>query len=153
MQARLVRPDEWAGWRALRLRALATDPRAFGASLAEEETQPEAWWQERAGANLVIEEGELWLGTCAVVGEGNKAELYGMWVAPEARGRGVGRALLEAAIERARKTGASHLDLWVNVEQANAVRLYERAGFAASGAPMRGTRDRTRVFLPMRRAL
>jgi ribosomal-protein-alanine N-acetyltransferase len=50
---------------------------------------------------------------------------------PGARGRGVGRALLEAVRERAVRAGS--VDWYLNVKRDNgaAIRLYERAGFVA----------------------
>ena len=56
-------------------------------------------------------------------------ELSKMAVAATARGRGVGRALLRAAIERAGELGARTLFLGSNKKLADAVHLYESAGF------------------------
>jgi ribosomal protein S18 acetylase RimI-like enzyme len=56
-------------------------------------------------------------------------EIESLSVAPEARGQGVGTALLDAARERFRQQG---MEFWsVAVVEANeaAVRMYERAGF------------------------
>lgn len=55
------------------------------------------------------------------------AELY---VAPEARGRGLGRALMEAAIELARGHGADHMDLGTGEQDVAARALYESLGFS-----------------------
>jgi ribosomal protein S18 acetylase RimI-like enzyme len=54
------------------------------------------------------------------------AELY---VAPESRGRGLGRALMEAAIEVAREKGADHMDLGTSEDDVAARALYESLGF------------------------
>jgi GNAT superfamily N-acetyltransferase len=158
MEVRPVRPDEWEHWRAFRLRALATDPRAFGAFLAEEEAQPEAWWIDRVtptptNIRFVAEEAGAWLGTCGLGVKEGEPEVWGMWVAPEGRGRGVGQLLLRAAEERARAQGATTLTLWVNLEQSAAHALYRRAGFADEGAPWQGTRDPTRRYQKMRKPL
>lgn len=56
-------------------------------------------------------------------------ELSKMAVDPAARGRGTGRRLLAAAIERARGLGASSLFLGSNRRLTAAVALYESAGF------------------------
>ncbi len=50
-------------------------------------------------------------------------------VEPHARGRGVGRALLEAAELQARAAGLRYMSLMVTEENAPARTLYERAGF------------------------
>jgi ribosomal protein S18 acetylase RimI-like enzyme len=54
------------------------------------------------------------------------AELY---VVPPLRGRGLGRALLEAAIEYARSRGADHMDLGTGEQDIAARALYESLGF------------------------
>lgn len=54
------------------------------------------------------------------------AELY---VVPSLRGHGLGRALLEAAIEEARDRGADHMDLGTSDDDVAARALYERCGF------------------------
>jgi ribosomal protein S18 acetylase RimI-like enzyme len=58
------------------------------------------------------------------------AELY---VAPEQRGQGVGRALMEAAIELARSSGATYMDLGTGEDDIAARALYESLGFDNRG--------------------
>jgi GNAT superfamily N-acetyltransferase len=60
---------------------------------------------------------------------GGVCELSKMAVAPELRGLGIGRALLVHAIAKARIIGAQSLILGSNSKLANAVKLYESAGF------------------------
>ena len=55
------------------------------------------------------------------------AELY---VVPDRRGQGLGRALLEAAIDLARAEGADHMDLGTSEDDVVARALYERLGFS-----------------------
>jgi ribosomal protein S18 acetylase RimI-like enzyme len=50
-------------------------------------------------------------------------------VAPEARGQGVGRALVEACLERARAAGRTGLAIVTAPSWTDAQRLYERVGF------------------------
>jgi ribosomal protein S18 acetylase RimI-like enzyme len=54
------------------------------------------------------------------------AELY---VVPQSRGRGLGRSLMEAAIEAARARGADHMDLGTSEDDVAARSLYESLGF------------------------
>jgi ribosomal protein S18 acetylase RimI-like enzyme len=54
------------------------------------------------------------------------AELY---VVPQRRRRGLGRALMEASIELARNLGADHMDLGTSEADVAAVALYESLGF------------------------
>jgi ribosomal protein S18 acetylase RimI-like enzyme len=56
-----------------------------------------------------------------------------MWVAPEARGQGVGNALIDAVIEYARSSGAIRLLLDVGDHNQQAIALYARKGFKPNG--------------------
>jgi ribosomal protein S18 acetylase RimI-like enzyme len=58
------------------------------------------------------------------------AELY---VVPDRRGHGLGRALMEAAIELARERGADYMDLGTAEDDAAARALYESLGFDNRG--------------------
>jgi ribosomal protein S18 acetylase RimI-like enzyme len=60
---------------------------------------------------------------------GAEAYLQELYVAPELRGRGIGRALLEAAIEVAREAGATGIDLNTGETDTAARALYESLGF------------------------
>jgi len=55
------------------------------------------------------------------------AELY---VVPARRGRGLGRALMNAAMELARETGADYMDLGTSDADVAALALYESLGFS-----------------------
>jgi ribosomal protein S18 acetylase RimI-like enzyme len=59
-----------------------------------------------------------------------EAEIRALAVSPEARGGGVGRALLAAVIERAAREGIRHLVLLTLTEMKAAHHLYEEAGFS-----------------------
>ena len=54
-------------------------------------------------------------------------------VVPNARGKGVGSALLEALLERARAEGYGAISLSVDRNNAGAIELYERHGFERVG--------------------
>jgi ribosomal protein S18 acetylase RimI-like enzyme len=55
------------------------------------------------------------------------AELY---VAPDRRGRGLGRALMDEAIAHARRAGADSMDLATSEDDLAARALYESVGFS-----------------------
>jgi ribosomal protein S18 acetylase RimI-like enzyme len=64
------------------------------------------------------------------------AYLEELYVAPHRRGQGLGRALLEAAIEHSRERGATRMDLNTSTDDAAALALYESAGFTnREGSP------------------
>jgi ribosomal protein S18 acetylase RimI-like enzyme len=60
---------------------------------------------------------------------GPKAYLDHLVVAPDCRRRGIGRALMEFAIEEARAAGASRIDLTANTEKQAGRSLYRALGF------------------------
>jgi ribosomal protein S18 acetylase RimI-like enzyme len=60
----------------------------------------------------------------------DEAEIRALAVSPDARGSGVGRALLAAVIERAAREGIRHLVLLTQAEMKAAHHLYEEAGFS-----------------------
>jgi ribosomal protein S18 acetylase RimI-like enzyme len=64
------------------------------------------------------------------------AWLEDLFVAPEARRAGVGRALAEASLERARARGCRRIQLDANERNEPALELYRSLGFA-SGSPDR----------------
>lgn len=66
-------------------------------------------------------------------GDRHVCRLRELAVAPGAARRGVGRALLEHAVARARAGGFRKLTLSVLATNEAALRLYERAGFAVEG--------------------
>jgi ribosomal protein S18 acetylase RimI-like enzyme len=79
---------------------------------------------------FVVEDGRV-LGTCAVIRhEPDVHEIAKMAVAPEARGRGYGDLLMQAAVEFSRRTGARRVVIVSNTKLAPAIRLYEKHGFA-----------------------
>ena len=57
----------------------------------------------------------------------------GMGLLPDYRGRGLGRALLEGTLERARASGLLRVELEVYAGNAPAIALYERCDFRHEG--------------------
>jgi ribosomal protein S18 acetylase RimI-like enzyme len=100
------------------------------------ETWDEAWSDlsetVRSGVALIAEEDDRAVGFifCVLGDVGRKtAHITDLYVAPEARGRGVGTALLAAIIEPAREAGFDHVSLEVLTRNNEARRLYNRLGF------------------------
>jgi ribosomal protein S18 acetylase RimI-like enzyme len=57
----------------------------------------------------------------------------GIGMLPEVRGRGLGRRLMKAAIEAARRQGMRRVDLAVFAANTRAIALYESLGFVREG--------------------
>ena len=78
---------------------------------------------------FAVSEGQC-IACCALVARGaNEFEVAKMAVAPDHRGNGVGRKLLEAVIAAARASGTRRLYLETNRVLAPAIRLYQSIGF------------------------
>ncbi len=67
---------------------------------------------------------------------GSEAYLAELYVTPERRGQGVGRALMDAALARARERGADTMEIGVDEPDRAARNLYESLGFShRAGGP------------------
>jgi [ribosomal protein S18]-alanine N-acetyltransferase len=77
--------------------------------------------------------------------EGTAQERYGyvvtIDVAPELRRAGVGRRLLEQAERQVHAAGVTRMGLHVAVDNAGAIRFYERQGYACLGVARRFYRE------------
>jgi len=156
VEVRRVRPGEWAELKALRLRALEDTPDAFASTLAEESGLPDRHWRRDAreaanGAEVFVAlavdgatdrlaglvRGAAWWGEPAIAG------VFSMWVDPDLRGRGIGGALLASVTTWAKAGGYRRLRLHVVETNREAVALYGRAGFTATGVrePLREGSD------------
>jgi ribosomal protein S18 acetylase RimI-like enzyme len=147
-----IGPDSWRRWRALRLAALADAPEAFGSTLAEWSGagDVESRWRDRLGGvalNLVASRRGADVGmVSATAPVASEVELISMWVAPPARGQGVGDALVEAVVGWARAQGVSRVALSVRNGNEAAIALYRRHGFVDDG-PSHADPERERRLL------
>ena len=64
---------------------------------------------------------------------GDWGEIISLYLLPDFMGKGYGRALLEACVERLREQGFRRILLWVLEENHRARNFYEKAGFLSSG--------------------
>jgi len=93
---------------------------------------PKTHIMDHGGRILMAYDGEQAIGCCALipchVHEG-VLELAKLAVAPDLRGQGLGRKIVEATLDEARAMGAKSVRLETSSKLANAVRLYESVGF------------------------
>ncbi|AKJ68044.1 hypothetical protein PATSB16_19500 [Pandoraea thiooxydans] len=144
VKIRQLTPEDAASFRSLRLAALQETPTAFGSSYEEEKDFPLAVVQDRLAAGRdhavfgAFDNSQL-IGVAGLGRESmrklaHKGFIWGMYVAPQARGHGVGRALLQAAIARARANpDICYVNVSVNADNAGGMKLYESAGFVSYG--------------------
>jgi GNAT superfamily N-acetyltransferase len=124
--------DHWVRWRDMRLAALEEAPDAFCSSLSEWRNRGEHAWRDRlqgVALNLIAELDERDAGMVSAVDSQGEVELISMWVAPFARGRGVGDALVDEVVKWATKHDAPRLILRVVTGNDRAGALYARHGF------------------------
>lgn len=147
VEIRLVTLDDFDAYWALRLRALKEEPESFGSSYEEAAKRPRADIEKM----IVSSNGSFVLGAFAphlvgVVGmfrahgakEKHKGGIWGMYVAPEFRGRGFGRQLMTAAIAQARTVEeVEELRLAVVTTNDAAYKLYLSLGFTEYGVEPR----------------
>jgi ribosomal protein S18 acetylase RimI-like enzyme len=143
LEIRILEPHHADQCLALRLEALKTNPEAFSSSYEEEITNPTNKYIERLQSNTSFTfgafENESLIGMVGLVRETyaklkHKASIVGMFVRPEKRGSGVGRALLEAALQKARTLdGIEQVNLGVVSTNDSAKRLYSSIGFEVFG--------------------
>ena len=131
---------EWQVLRDIRLAALLDAPDAFHSTYAEQAACREAEWRHSItsgstffaflpGANAADPAG-------LVRGFQDRpgiVELVSLWVRPQARGRGVGDALVAAVIDWARARKVRSVHLWLTEANSHARLLYERRGFSLTG--------------------
>ena len=144
-------PDDAVAYRTLRLRGLREHPDAFTSSHAEDSQLPLATTARRLapdsrdwvfGAFVVSElAGVVGLARESRAKNRHKAAVFGMYVAPDHAGHGIGAELLRRAIEAARsQSGLEQLVLTVTETNVGARRLYEKVGFRSFGIEPRAIR-------------
>ena len=146
-------------YRRLRLRGLLESPEAFGSTYAESVARHLAVTEERLraqtdspdGFTLGAFEGEL-VGVSTLLRkdgtkERHKADLVGVYVSPEWRGRGVGRSLLAETVARARVLpDLEQVHLTVVTANEGALALYRGLGFESYGLEPRALKEGDRYY-------
>jgi GNAT superfamily N-acetyltransferase len=127
---------DWQALREIRLQALCDAPYAFSSTHAREAAFGADEWRQRAtrdGSFLAFlpEVSPAGLGG-GYLETPDTAELVSMFVRPQAQGRGVGAAVIDAVAGWARQQGASTVHLWVTETNSRARLLYERCGFTVT---------------------
>ncbi|MCD2194048.1 GNAT family N-acetyltransferase [Actinomycetospora endophytica] len=138
MDVRAFADHDWPQvWALVAGAARDGDTYAYDPGMTEESGR-RAWLRPPPGRVLVAADGEAVLGTVSMGpnrdGPGRHVANASFLVAPDVRGRGVGRALVRAALETARADGyAGMVFNAVVATNVHAVRLYEQEGFAIVG--------------------
>jgi RimJ/RimL family protein N-acetyltransferase len=134
----------------MRLRALRDHPEAFGSDYETARQRGPAYLIDRhfgrdAGINVILaayDANDTFLGTAGVFGDTGKrahiAHVWGVYTAPEARGQGIARRLIDATLNHCRAhPGIRQAHISVNADNAAALHVYTSAGFVPWGTEPR----------------
>lgn len=161
MEIRRLTTAHAAGYRAIMLQGYAQEPETFIATVPEREPLPLEWWACRVSDDPdstqrvfgAFVEDRL-IGVAGLRREQrprtlHKSSLFGLFVLPQFRDRGIARALVEAVLEEARSMPATRVvRLTVTESNGAALRLYESCGFRPFGTePMAVKMDERFVSL------
>jgi len=144
MTIRRLLPSDAAAFQALRLRGLLEAPTAFSSSYEEEHDRPISAVAERIAENpdnaiFGAFDGESLVGVMGIYRMkqqklSHTVTVWGVFVAPEYRGQGIARRLLEETVRFAFSLpGVLKVNLGVNDANTAAIKLYEAVGFKVFG--------------------
>jgi len=139
---RQLNENDTAAFLGLKKRGLSSDPYSFVASIEEDSPSYPDTVRNRL-RNASIRTGDIVLGVFSpdLIGiiaitqdnrikRRHKANLHGMYVLPEHRGKGLGKALLDQALIMAREISElEEIQLIVSTDNQAVVGLYEKVGF------------------------
>ena len=143
MLYRRLSPADAQAFQTIRIAGLIDAPTAFISTPEEDAALPMSLVEERLRHEPDYAVFGAWEsnGLCGIAGIRreskarlrHKAWLWGVYVAPSARGRGVAGELIERCLTFAREMGVRQVNLGVNAKNAPARRLYENLGFRSFG--------------------
>lgn len=133
--------SDWQQYRDLRLRALKEEPHAYGSTYDDNAGRPDEFWMERLKEAAL--EKTQWLvfaklnnklvGMAGAFAEKeiDNAHIIAVYVAPEARGKGISKLLMKDLITKIKRNiSVKKITVDVNPEQLAAYNLYKNSGFA-----------------------
>ncbi|WP_424237447.1 N-acetyltransferase family protein [Bhargavaea ginsengi] len=149
MEIRLLNESDARSYQQVRLSALKNNPEAFGSTFEREAAYP----LEFVASRLKSDEDQFVLGAFQDGGSlsgivtfkreespklRHRGNVFAMYVAPEARGRSVGKRLMEELIRQAREAdGVEQIHLAVVSDNSPAWKLYTSLGFEVYGTEPR----------------
>jgi len=148
MEIRQLNSNDAEAYFSIRLEGLKKNPEAFATSYEEEKSQSADKYKTRFektqdSFTYGAYEGSELVGVITLVREQltkleHRANIVAMYVKPEKRGNGIGKALMERAIEKAKNlSGVEQLYLMVVTENHPARKLYQTMGFEIYGTERR----------------
>lgn len=138
-------PLDWLTYKSVRLASLEDSPASFGSTYEREVEFLQSEWESRLDPTgraknalpLVVEIGAIPVG----IAWGVEQELdpritliYQLWVSPEARNKGIAKALMNRISAWAIERGCEYIALSVTTANNAAVHLYQSLGFVPFGS-------------------
>ena len=132
-------------YQAVRLSALKNNPESFGSTYEREVTFSLEYVSQRLAPTKdqfilgAFNSNDLLVGIVSFVRETSlktihKGNVFGMYVVPEERGKGLGKSLMSVLIREAKKCdGLEQINLSVVAENSSAKKLYKSLGFEVYG--------------------
>jgi len=158
MEIRVLEAQDAAIYQTLRLEALRVNPEAFGSTYEREAAYPLDAVAGRIAPTLhsftlgAFLKSEGLVGSATFVRETNvktahKGNIYGVYVSTEARGKGIGKALIVELLKQAGTLpGLEQINLTVVSGHAAAKKLYAALGFTVYGTERRALRHNGAYF-------
>ena len=147
IQIRRLSREDARDYRAIRLAALEGDPAAFGSTFATEVGRTLDEFAQRLETSTVYGAyvngrivGMAGFKSYEGARERHKAFVWGTYVRPDVRGRGIARVLMAAVLEGARGV-VEQLTLAVAKENLAALALYRELGFEVYGTEPRALKS------------
>lgn len=135
---RALTPADLPAWRVLRILMLETDPQGFYADLDQARARSDEEWLQAfplfPDVILGLFAGPDLIGSCGFFREkapklAHKGQMWGVYVRPEFRRRGLGLEVVRAAIAHAQ----AHVDVLLTGASTAGAAIYKRTGFATYG--------------------
>ncbi|PKR82732.1 GNAT family N-acetyltransferase [Heyndrickxia camelliae] len=145
MNIRILKETDALQYQELRLKALKINPEAFGSTYEREVNFTQKMVEERIRPTVdkfvlgIFDDQNVLLGIVTYMREtsmktAHKGNIFGMFVAPESRGNGLGKLLLQELVRKVKQTnGLEQINLTVVSENLPAKKLYSSIGFETYG--------------------
>ncbi|MGE6375980.1 N-acetyltransferase family protein [Peribacillus muralis] len=158
MNIRILQEYDAQLYQEVRLSALKLNPEAFGSTYEREAGFSLETVKERVkptGDKYMVgafDDGESLVGMVTFVRESNlkirhKGNVFGMYIAPDNRGQGLGKSLMSELISRARNCdGLEQIKLTVVSTNDSAKKLYKSLGFEVYGTERHALKYRGHYF-------
>lgn len=143
---RRAEPDDWQVCRDIRLRALREEPQAYESTLDAERHLSDQQWRDRltrASTFLAVDHEKVVGTAVGLLSDDGDMLIVAMYVAADARGRGIAAQLIDEIGKMAVLQGSRRLVLDVADGNAAAERSYSRYGFLPTGQRVPLRRDRS----------